>query len=242
MSHIYGVLPVLEALRASNRRIERIIISDSARHERLREILDAAKSANIPLRREPKPALDRLSHNANHQGVIAIIAAAQYADADVLLAAINHETLLILLDGVEDTHNLGAIIRTAECAGASAIIIPERRAAHLTDVVAKASAGAIEYLPVARVTNLASFIEQLKRRNVWVVGLDARAPMSYERYDYKGATALVFGSEGEGLHRLVRERCDVIVSIPMRGKISSLNVSVTVGVVLFEALRQRQHS
>ena len=240
MSHIYGVLPVLEALRAGNRRIERLVIADSARHERLREILDAAKQAHIPFRREPKAALDRLSQNANHQGVIALVAAAQYADADAILAAITPQTLLILLDGIEDTHNLGAIIRTAECAGASAVIIPERRAAHLTEIVAKASAGAIEYLPVARVTNLASFIEQLKRRNVWVVGLDANAKMSYDKYDYQGATALVFGNEGAGLHRLVRERCDVIVSIPMRGKISSLNVSVSVGVVLFEALRQRR--
>jgi 23S rRNA (guanosine2251-2'-O)-methyltransferase len=242
MSHIYGMLPVLEALRAGNRRIERIMVSDSARHERLREILDAARNAHVPVRREPKQALDRLSNNANHQGVIAVIAAAHYADADAILEAIRPDTLLILLDGVEDTHNLGAIIRTAECAGATAIILPERRAAHLTEVVAKASAGAIEYLPVARVTNLATYIEQLKRRNVWVVGLDAKARISYDQYEYKGATALVFGGEGAGLHRLVRERCDTLVAIPMRGKISSLNVSVTVGVVLFEALRQRQHS
>jgi 23S rRNA (guanosine2251-2'-O)-methyltransferase len=240
MSQIYGVLPVLEALRANNRRIERILISDSARHERLREVIETARSANIPLRKEPKAALDRLSSNANHQGVLAVIAAARYADPDSILENITPESLFILLDGVEDTHNLGAILRTAECAGVTAVIIPERRAAHLTEVVAKASAGAIEYIPVARVTNLATFIEQLKRRNVWVVGLDGKARMSYDRYDYRGATALVFGSEGAGLHRLVRERCDTIVSIPMRGRISSLNVSVTVGVVLFEAVRQRQ--
>jgi 23S rRNA (guanosine2251-2'-O)-methyltransferase len=240
MSQIYGVLPVLEALRANNRHIERIVVSDTARHERLREVVEAARGANIPVRREPKAALDRLSSNANHQGVLAVIAAAKYADADAILERIKPDTLLILLDGVEDTHNLGAILRTAECAGATAVIIPERRAAHLTDVVAKASAGAIEYIPVARVTNLASFIEQLKKRNVWVVGLDAKARMNYDRYDYSGATALVFGSEGAGLHRLVRERCDTIVSIPMRGRINSLNVSVSVGVVLFEALRQRQ--
>lgn len=241
MSQIYGVLPVLEALRASNRHIERIIISDSARHERLRDVIDAARSANIPVRREPRAALDRLSNHANHQGVMAVVAAAKYAEADTILESITPDTLLILLDGVEDTHNLGAIIRTAECAGATAIIVPERRAAHLTEVVAKASAGAIEHMKVARVTNLASFVEQLKRRNVWVVGLDAKGQMNYDRYDYTGATALVFGSEGAGLHRLVRERCDTIVSIPMRGKITSLNVSVAVGVVLFEAMRQRHN-
>lgn len=239
MSNIYGVLPVLEALRSGRRNIERILIADSARHERLREIIETARRAGVPVRKEPRVALDRLSGNANHQGVIAIAAAARYADADALLENITPETLLVLLDGVEDPHNLGAIIRTAEAAGARAIVIPERRAAHLTEVVAKASAGAIEYLPVARVTNLSSFIEQLKKRNVWVVGLDAQADLSYDRYDYNGALALVFGGEGAGLHRLVRERCDVVVSIPMRGRIASLNVSVAVGVVLFEAMRQR---
>ena len=146
---------------------------------------------------------------------------------------------MILLDGVEDPHNLGAIIRTAECAGAAAVVIPERRAAHVTEVVAKTAAGATEYLPVARVTNLANFIEKLKRHNVWVVGVEASGDMDYTQYDYVGAVALCFGGEGYGLHRLVRERCDVTVSIPMRGHISSLNVSVAVGVVLFEALRQK---
>lgn len=232
---------MLEALRAGNRRIERILVADSARHGRLGEVFETARRANVPLRKEPRVALDRLSGNANHQGVIAIVAAARYADADAILESITPQTLLILLDGVEDPHNLGAILRTAECAAATAVIVPERRAAHLTEVVAKSSAGAIEYMPVARVTNLASFIEQLKRRNVWVVGLDADSKMSYDQYDYSGATALVFGGEGAGLHRLVRERCDVVVSVPMRGKITSLNVSVAVGVVLFEAVRQRLH-
>ncbi len=239
MSNIYGVLPVLEALRAGSRKFERIMIADSARHDRLREIFELARKQNISIRREPRQALDRYSQNSNHQGVIAIVAAARYADADELLEAITPETMLILLDGVEDPHNLGAIIRTAEAAGATAVIIPERRAVHLTETVAKSSAGAIEYLPVARVTNLAAFIEQLKKRNVWVVGVDMQGAMAYDRYDYRGATALVFGGEGAGLHRLVRERCDTIVAIPMQGKIGSLNVSVAVGVVLFEAARQR---
>ncbi len=240
MSHIYGVLPVLEALRARSRKFERIIIADSAHHQRLREIFEIARSENIPVRREPRTALDRLSNNSNHQGVIAVVAAARYADADEILESLTPETMLVLLDGVEDPHNLGAIIRSAECAGATAVIIPERRAVHLTETVAKASAGAIEYLPVARVTNLAAFIEQLKKQNVWVVGVDMQGTMSYDQYDFRGATALVFGGEGAGLHRLVRERCDTIVSIPMRGKIGSLNVSVAVGVVLFEATRQRR--
>jgi 23S rRNA (guanosine2251-2'-O)-methyltransferase len=239
MTNVYGVLPVLEALRAGGRRIERIVIADGARHERLREVIEAARHQNIPVRREPRASLDRICGNANHQGVLAIAAGADYANEVELLAKTTPETLFVLLDGVEDPHNLGAIIRTAECAGAGAVFIPERRAAHITDVVSKTSAGAVEYLPVARVTNLASFIEQLKRHNVWVVGVESSAKMSYTEYDYGGAVALVFGGEGHGLHRLVRERCDVVVSIPMRGRIASLNVSVAVGVVLFEAARKR---
>lgn len=239
MPNIYGLLPVLEALRAGGRRIERIVVAEGVRHERFREVFEAASEAGIPVRREPRAALDRLSGRANHQGVIAVAAAASYADPSDLLAKISPETIFILLDGVEDPHNLGAIARTAECAGATAVVIPERRSAHITEVVAKTSAGAIEYLPVARVTNLASFIEDLKKHNVWVVGVEADAPLSYTKYDYRGAVALVFGGEGHGLHRLVRDRCDVVVAIPMQGRVNSLNVSVSVGVVLFEALRQR---
>jgi 23S rRNA (guanosine2251-2'-O)-methyltransferase len=168
-----------------------------------------------------------------------VAAAASYTDEDDLLDRITPQSLFVLLDGVEDPHNLGAIIRTAECAGATAVIIPERRAAHITEVVAKTAAGATEYLPVARVTTLAIFIEKLKQHNVWVVGVEATGDMDYTRYDYKTAVALVFGGEGHGLHRLVRERCDVTVSIPLSGRITSLNVSVAVGVVLFEAMRQR---
>ena len=239
MPNVYGVLPVLEALRSGGRRIERIVIAEGARHERLRDVIEAARRLNIPIRREPRAGLDRLSGQANHQGVLAIASAAGYADETALLSTITPQTLFVLLDGVEDPHNLGAIIRSAECAGTTAVIIPERRAAHLTDVVAKTSAGAVEYLPVARVTNLATFIEQLKKQNVWVVGVERSGKMSYTEFDYAGALALVFGGEGEGLHRLVRERCDVLVSIPMHGRITSLNVSVAVGVVLFEAMRQR---
>ena len=239
MPNIYGVLPVLEALRAGGRRIERIVIADGAKHERLREVTEAARQAGVPVRREPRAALDRLSNRANHQGVIAIASGASYADQEQILAGLSSDSLLVLLDGVEDPHNLGAIIRTAECAGATAVVIPERRAAHVTEVVAKTSAGATEYLPIARVTNLAQFIERLKQRSVWVVGVDQSGEVPYTSYDYAGAVAVVLGGEGAGLHRLVRERCDVVVSIPMRGRIGSLNVSVAAGVILFEALRHR---
>ena len=230
---------MLEALRAGSRRIERILIAEGAGRQRLRELLDAARRAGVPVRREPKTALDRLTGNANHQGVVAIAAAAGYADEHGVMKKITPRTILVLLDGVEDPHNLGAIIRTAECAGASAVVIPERRAAHITDAVSKTSAGAVEHVPVARVTNLVSFIDDLKKKNVWVVGVEQSGGMGYTEYDYTGALALVFGGEGKGLHRLVRERCDVIVAVPMQGRITSLNVSVAVGVVLFEAVRQR---
>jgi 23S rRNA (guanosine2251-2'-O)-methyltransferase len=237
--NIYGLLPVLEALRASSRRIERIVIAEGVRHQRLRRIIELASQAGITVQRQPRAVIDRLTGGANHQGVMAIVAAAEYADPDELLSQITAETVFVLLDGVEDPHNLGAIIRTAECAGASAVIIPERRSAHITEAVVKTSAGAVEYLPVARVTNLARFIDALKQRWCRVIGLEASARLSYSEQDYSGAIALVFGGEGRGLRRLVAERCDALVSIPMRGHINSLNVSVAVGVVLFEAIRQR---
>lgn len=240
MSNIYGVLPVLEALRAGARRIDRIVIADGVKDKRIREVIEMARSARVPVRREPRVSLDRLTNHANHQGVLAITSPANYTDVEDLLRTVSPKTVFILLDGVEDPHNLGAIIRTAECGGATAVIVPERRAAHLTDAVAKTSAGAIEHLPVARVTNLASFIEELKKQNVWVIGVENSGTMTYTDFKYSGATALVFGGEGGGLHRLVRERCDAVVTIPMRGKVTSLNVSVAVGVVLFEAIRQRE--
>lgn len=240
MRNVYGLLPVLELLRSGGQRVERVIVAEGAKERRLSEVIEAARKAGVPVRREPRSALDRLCGPVNHQGVAAIAAAVRYAEAADLLDRITAKSLFVLLDGVEDPHNLGAAVRTAECAGATAVVIPERRAAHVTETVAKTSAGAIEHIPVAKVNNLASFIKELKKHNVWVVGVESSGTLSYTDYDYKGALALVFGGEGRGLHRLVRDRCDVVVSIPMRGRVTSLNVSVAVGVVLFEALRQRQ--
>ena len=239
MQHIYGILPVLEALRAGKRNIERIIIAKEARQERLREVIQNAKAAGITIRLEPRVALDRISGKVNNQGVVAIAAAVSYVDAEGILDSVTKDSLYILLDGVEDPHNLGAIIRTAECAGATAVIIPERRSAHVTETVAKTSAGAIDHLPVARVTNLVSFIEKLKNKGVWVAGVEQSGKTVYTDYDYAGGLALVFGGEGRGLHKLVARKCDALLSIPMYGKVDSLNVSVAVGVVLFEAIRQR---
>ena len=243
---LYGVAPIVEALRTKARCIERIMIAEGARHYRLRELLDAARAANIPVRRAPREALERaIGTQANHQGVIAFIAAANYVDANDLLDAFdarmrtNDALLAVVLDGVEDPRNLGAILRTAECAGAHGVFIPERRAVGLNETVAKTAAGALEYVPVARAANLVRLIEEFKQRNIWTVGTDARAPLNYTKWDWRQPCAVFFGGEGGGLHRLVRERCDALVSIPVRGHIQSLNVSVAAGVVLYEALRQR---
>ena len=242
---IYGLMPVLEALRAGSKKLEQITIAEGARHERLRELLDLAKQARIPVHRAPKFALDRVVPGVAHQGVLARIAAASYRDAaellDELTVQVNSESppLILGLDAVEDPRNLGAILRTAECAGVGGVFIPERRAVGLTATVAKAAAGALEYIQVARVTNLVQLIEQLKQRNIWVIGAAADGPSDYTQWDWTVPSALFLGGEASGLHRLVRERCDALVRIPLRGQIESLNVSVAAGIILYEALRQR---
>src|ERR1051326_2848784 len=242
---LYGVNPVIEALRAE-RLPETIAIAEGARDERLRELIELARKRGVPINRVRRVDLDRDVGNANHQGVAARIAAPKYAAADDLLDSIaarvgtQLEPLLLVLDGIEDPRNLGAILRTAEWAGTSGVFIPERRAAGLNETVAKASAGAIEYLPVARVTNLSVLIRQLKERNVWVVGTDADAATNYDDWDWTRPSAIVLGGEGTGLHRLVRENCDALVRIPVNGRIESLNVSVAAGIILYEALRQRR--
>ncbi|HZS43574.1 MAG TPA: 23S rRNA (guanosine(2251)-2'-O)-methyltransferase RlmB [Blastocatellia bacterium] len=239
MAIIYGLLPVLEALRSGRRQIEKVLIAEGAQPSRLGELTNAAHEARVTIVRSKRTALDRLAEGANHQGILAVIAAAKYADADDLLETISGVPLLVILDGVEDPHNLGAIIRTAEAAGANGIFIPERHAVGLTDVVAKTSAGAIEHIPVARIGNVTNFVENLKSRNIWVVGVEADAKKQYTDWDYTLPCAIVLGSEGKGIRRLVKEHCDEIVSIPMRGKVNSLNVSVAAGVMLFEAVKQR---
>ncbi|HXM33661.1 MAG TPA: 23S rRNA (guanosine(2251)-2'-O)-methyltransferase RlmB [Pyrinomonadaceae bacterium] len=243
---IHGVIPVLEALRAGRRTFEHIAIAEGARHERLREILELAKSTNVPVRRVPRLDIDRSAGNATHQGVMARIASAVYADAFELLANLaaqvttDQQPLALGLDGLEDPRNFGAVLRTAECAGVQAVFTTERRAVGLTETVAKAAAGALEYIRVARVPNLSRLIEQLKERNIWIVGTAADAPREYTDWDWTLPTAVFVGSEGAGLHRLVRERCDVLVRIPTVGHLESLNVSVATGIVLYEALRQRR--
>ncbi|HEX8337094.1 MAG TPA: 23S rRNA (guanosine(2251)-2'-O)-methyltransferase RlmB, partial [Pyrinomonadaceae bacterium] len=244
-AHVFGVQPVLEALRAGTRPIERLTLAEGAHESRLREILEIARYADIPVRRVPRNELQRIAAGANHQGVVATIAAAHYTHADELLDALAARVgtpdppLAVVLDGVEDPRNLGAVIRTVECVGAHGVFVPERRASGLTETVAKAAAGALEYVPVARAANVVRLLEELKGRGVWTVGTAADAGTSYTDWDWTQPCALLLGGEGEGLRRLVRERCDVLVHVPLRGRIESLNVSVAAGVVLYEAVRQR---
>jgi 23S rRNA (guanosine2251-2'-O)-methyltransferase len=239
------VIPVVEALRAGRRTIEHISVADGARHERLRELLELARAARVPVRKVPRIDFERALGTVTHQGVVAKIAAARYADADLLLDELaarvgtDQPPLALGLDGLEDPRNFGAVLRTAECAGVHGVFTTERRAVGLTETVAKTAAGALEYVRVARVTNLARLIEQLKERNIWVVGTTEDATKEYTEWDWTLPTAIFLGNEGSGMHRLVRERCDALVRIPLMGRLMSLNVAVAAGVILFEAVRQR---
>lgn len=231
---VAGVHPVREALRAG-RAFDRVLIARGAGGPRLQEIIDLARERSLTLRFEPREALDRVSNGATHQGVVAVGAARSYAQLDQVLPGAR---LLIVLDGVEDPHNLGAIVRSAHAAGASAVIVPDRRAAGLTETVAKAAAGALEHLPVVRVRNINQTLDDLKRRGFWIYGLDERGGELYTEANYATPTVFVLGGEGHGLHELVKKHCDALVRIPMAGAIASLNVSVAAGVVLFEWLRR----
>jgi 23S rRNA (guanosine2251-2'-O)-methyltransferase len=241
MNCIYGINPVTEALKARGRGFEWVGVAKDRRDLRLQRVIEECRRQGLPVRFVQRTELDRIAGNNGHQGVVAITSAKQYIDVDDILAAKRSEySLVVVLDGIEDPHNLGAILRTADACAADGVIIPERRAARVTATVAKASAGASEHLPVARVTNIARILEELKSRNIWVVGLDEAATQSYESVDYKMDCAIVLGAEGKGVHDLVRKKCDFLVSIPMLGKVPSLNVSVAAGVVLYEIVRQRR--
>ena len=237
MAILSGINPIAEALRAKHP-LDRILVAQGAGGPRLQEIIDMARRASVPVRFEPRAALERLAGSTAHQGVVAVGAAKRYSDLDDVAAA----ELVVVLDGVEDPHNLGAIIRTAHAAGASAVVIPERRAAGITDVVGKAAAGALEHLPVVRVTNVNRALEDLKKRGYWIYGLDERGTEDYDRVEYGAPTAIVLGGEGSGLHEQVSKHCDALVRIPVAGKISSLNVSVAAGIVLFDWKRRRSRA
>ncbi len=229
MAVLMGIHPVAEALRARNP-LDRILIARGAGGARIQEIVDLARANSTPVRFENRDALDRLAGNGSHQGVLALGAAKKYSDLDDISGTAK---LVVVLDGVEDPHNLGAIVRTAHAAGADAVVIPERRAAGLTETVAKAASGALEHLPVTRVTNINRTLEKLKSEGYWIYGMDERGGVDYADVDWATPTAIVLGAEGHGLHELVRKHCDVLVRIPMAGKIASLNVSVAAGIVLF---------
>jgi 23S rRNA (guanosine2251-2'-O)-methyltransferase len=235
---IYGINPVLEALRAG--RVRRLRVGPRA-DRRIDEALALARAADVPVERVDAPLLDRVTRGGVHQGIVAELTPLKdYAIHELVAAAAPAAPLIVVLDGVEDPHNVGAILRTANAAGAHGVVRQARRAAALDGAAAKASAGAFAHVRLATVVNIARAIDELKEAGVWTIGLAADVADTYDAVDFTLPTALVVGAEGTGLRRLVRDRCDRLVSIPMRGAVSSLNVSVATGVTLFEAVRQRR--
>lgn len=238
---IEGRNPVLEALK-SGREIEKILIQEGENIGSIKKIIGLAKSKQIPIIDVPRSKLDSLSETKSHQGVIAQVSAHEYKtieDIFNLASEKNEHPFILILDEIEDPHNLGSIMRTAECTGVHGIIIPKRRSVGLTSVVAKTSAGAIEYIPVARVSNISMAIEELKQKGLWIYGADMSGENNYFDQDMKGPVGLVVGAEGKGISRLVREKCDFLVKIPMKGKVSSLNASVAASIIMYEILKQR---
>lgn len=237
-----GRNPVMEALKAG-RDINKLLVLKGNREGSIKKIIALAREKKIVIREVDRHRLDGISITGAHQGVIAYAASGKYVEVEDILEkarAKGEDPFIIILDGISDGHNLGAIIRTADCAGAHGVIIPKRRSVGLNPVVAKSSAGAIEYVPVARVTNIAQTVDSLKSRNIWIVGTDASGETAFFEKDLTGPIALVIGSEGEGIGRLVAEKCDFIVKIPVTGFISSLNASVAAAVIMYEIYRQRQ--
>lgn len=237
---IAGRNPVSEALRG-NRPVDRILVAKGEKNGAVVAILAKARNRGIPVKEVDRQKLDYLSGGAVHQGIIAFAAVKEYCTVEDILHCAEERgepPFLLVLDEVEDPHNLGAIIRTAECAGVHGVIVPKRRSAGLSYTVGKASAGAVEYMNIARVTNIAQTVDELKARGVWVFGADMNGT-DYRSCNFQGACAIVIGNEGKGISRLVREKCDVIVSLPMRGHINSLNASVAAGILMYEAMQTR---
>lgn len=234
---IFGRAPVLEALKNSHP-IDKIIIKSGPYAKSLIPVIDEAKKRNIVIQQADGARLDRMANGENHQGVIAMISAYSYVSISDIISG-KDNAFVIICDKITDPHNLGAIIRTANCVGADGVIIPKRDSAGVNSVVMKTSAGAVEYTPVAKVTNLASTIDELKERGFWITAADMDGQSMYD-IDFKGKIAIVVGSEGKGISRLVREKCDFIAQIPMYGEINSLNASVAAAVLMYEAVRQRR--
>ena len=234
MSPLVGIHPVREAVLAG-RPVDRVLVAKGAGGARIQELLALCRERGIPVRIESRDRLDRAAKGANHQGVVAFGAVEKYSSIDDTAAS---GGLHVILDGVEDPHNLGAIIRTAHAAGAAAVVIPERRAAGLNETVGRAASGALAYLPVVRVVNINRTLDELKDRGYWIYGLDERGKDTYDQVEFTKPSAIVLGAEGSGLHEHVAKRCDFLVRIPMAGQVASLNVSVAAGVILFEWKRR----
>jgi 23S rRNA (guanosine2251-2'-O)-methyltransferase len=239
---ICGLHAVLAALKAHPEEIDGLWVSSERQDSRMSEVLAVARAAKIKVHRSPRVALDRMSDGVPHQGVIArrlAVPRPVHEDLAEFVAGISGKPLILVLDGVQDPHNLGACLRVADAAGAQAVVVPRDRAAPLSAVARRAAAGAAESLPLFQVTNLARALEELKEAGVWVIGTAADGEQSVFQADLTGPVALVLGGEGDGMRRLTREHCDLLVRIPMGGSVESLNVSVAAGVCLFEAVRQR---
>ncbi|AZR74701.1 23S rRNA (guanosine(2251)-2'-O)-methyltransferase RlmB [Anoxybacter fermentans] len=244
MRKIEGRNPVLEAMNAG-REIKKLIIQKGARGRSIQELIERADKLNIPVEMAAKSELDRIATSSNHQGVVAYADEFRYVHIDEILQFAEDKgesPLIVILDRIQDPHNLGSIIRTANAAGVHGVIIPKHRASGITPVVTKTSAGAVEYTKVARVTNIARAIDELKEAGLWIVGSGLEGDRSIYQADLKGPLGIVIGSEGEGMRRLVKEKCDFIVQIPMFGQIESLNASVAAGIMIYEAVRQRRFS
>lgn len=244
MEVLYGLHAVEEALRAGRRRFDHVLVARERHDERLERLVRACREAGVRVRPEPREQLTLTAKTAAHQGVVALVRAQEFLALEDLFApgsaAAGNSRLLLALDGVEDPQNLGALLRVADGAGVDGVLLTERRAAPLSAVAVKASAGATEHLRIARVVNLVRALEELKQQNLWVIGLDERGSVDYDQFDLTGNCVLVMGREGAGLHDLVRRTCDHLLRIPMAGGVSSLNVSAAGAVVLYEAARQRR--
>ena len=239
MSVLHGINAVAEALKAYPERIERICVERGQKNPRIQEIVHLAQQSHVRISFEERSWMDRKTDGERHQGVLCYAAEMDTLECEDIIAQAKSPGLVLVLDGIEDPHNLGAILRSAEASGADGIFLPKHRSANLSATVIKASAGAASHMKVARVPNTAQLIETLKKSGYWVVGLDASSSQPIWETDLTSPIALVLGNEGSGLHRLVREKCDFLVSLPIYGHVSSYNVSVAGGIALYEVLRQR---
>lgn len=244
MEVLYGLHPVEEAIRSGSRQLDHVSVARERRDDRLERLIELCRAAGIQVSLEPREQLTRLARTDAHQGVLAVVRERRFLGIEDLLdpTEAGRYRFFLALDGIEDPHNLGALLRTADGAGVDGVILPERRSAPVSATVAKTSAGASEHVRIARVTNLVRALEQMKQKHVWVLGLDERGSPDYTEYDFKSDCVLVLGREGAGLHDLVKKTCDHLLRIPMAGQVSSLNVSVAGAIVMYEAMRQRSEA